>query len=215
MAQLRRPEAIRAAVRLDARTLELGQPGDSLAIGRVHTPGQPVGQLGMKRLRTALLDLALDLIPDLAGNARSQVKLCQRRAQVQARAADHDRAPPLCQQPVDLKVGELAVAPGAELLGRVDERKQPMLEPSALLPIRRPAQDLEPAIDLDRVAVDRNRILAALAQPLGDRDRNPGLAHRSGSEQGEDLDQNSLISGARRPALGRAAQQALVPPERL
>jgi hypothetical protein len=62
-----------------------------------------------------------------------------------------------------------------------------MLEPGAFLGGRAAAQDLEAAVDLDRVAGDGDGILAALAQALRDGDRDRGLADRVRPEDREDL----------------------------
>ena len=64
--------------------------------------------------------------------------------------------------------------------------EQPVLEPRALRRRRRSAENLEPAVDLDRVAGDRHRVLAALAQQLGDLDRDAGLADRGRAEDRQD-----------------------------
>lgn len=53
-----------------------------------------------------------------------------------------------------------------------------MLEAPPLLLGGRAGQDLEPAIDLKRVAGDGNRVLAALAKKIGDGNGNGGLADR-------------------------------------
>ena len=45
-----------------------------------------------------------------------------------------------------------------------------------------PAEHLQALVDLERVAVDRDRVLAALAQQLGELDRDPGLADPGGPE---------------------------------
>ena len=49
---------------------------------------------------------------------------------------------------------------------------------------RRAGQRLQAAVDLERVGGHRQRVLAALAQPLGERERHRGLAHAGGAEQG-------------------------------
>ena len=62
-----------------------------------------------------------------------------------------------------------------------------MLEQVTLFLAGGPAEDLEAAVDLNRVAVHSGRVLAALAEPLGDGDRHAGLSDRRGTEQREDL----------------------------
>ena len=57
-----------------------------------------------------------------------------------------------------------------------------MLEPLLLLGRGGTGEDLEAAVDLKRVRRDRDRVLPALAQPLGDLDRNGGLADPGGAE---------------------------------
>ena len=46
---------------------------------------------------------------------------------------------------------------------------------------------LEAAVDLKCVTGDCNRVFARLAETLGDRDRDRGLADRRGAEEREDL----------------------------
>ena len=78
--------------------------------------------------------------PRVAGRARadrgvdrrSEVELGQRRPQVQAGAADDDRAPALREQRVDLGVGAFGVRAGREGLGDRHEAEQAVLEPRAL-----------------------------------------------------------------------------------
>jgi hypothetical protein len=60
-------------------------------------------------------------------------------------------------------VGERGEAARRELLVELGDPEQPVLQARALLRARRPGDDLEPAIDLHRVAGDRHRVLAALA----------------------------------------------------
>src|SRR5262245_5929164 len=140
----------------------------------------------MQGRRAALCELTLDLGTHLLGHGRAQVQVSESRAQVQAGAADDDRAPAIRQQPVDLGVGVLRVAPGAELLARIDEGEEPVLEPLLLRRVRRRAQHLETAINLDRVAVDRDGVLPALPQALGQRDRHPRFADGRRAEESED-----------------------------
>ena len=53
---------------------------------------------------------------DRGGDRRAQVELGERGAQVEAGAADDDRAPALREQRVDLRVGALGVGAGGERL---------------------------------------------------------------------------------------------------
>ena len=120
MAQLRRPQLARgprgggssparsSSVRRAIRLRSLGWT--AAASSRV--------ELGVERLRAALGDLALDLVADLRRHRRAQLDVGQRRAQVEAGAADDDRAPACGEQGVDLGVGQLGEAPGAELARR-------------------------------------------------------------------------------------------------
>src|SRR5262249_3671940 len=64
--------------------------------------------------------------------------------------------------------------------------EQPMIEPLTLLRARCAAQDLQPPVHLDRIAVDRDRSLAPLPQALRDLDRDAGLADGRRPEKGED-----------------------------
>jgi hypothetical protein len=69
-----------------------------------------------------------------------------------------------------------------------------VLEPLALLGRRRAAQRLEAAIDLDRVAGDRDRILAAVTQQVGDGDRYGRLPDPGRAEDREDPQSRALRS---------------------
>ncbi len=62
-----------------------------------------------------------------------------------------------------------------------------MLERGALLGRGDAGQRLEAGIDLQRVGGDGDRVLAACAQALGERDGDSGLADRGRAEQGDDL----------------------------
>jgi hypothetical protein len=138
------------------------------------------------RLGPARVDVSLDPSPDLHGDLGPKLDLSERCAQIEARAADNDRPPPLGEQRIDLAAGELGEAPGAELVIDLGDPEQTVLERGALLRGRRARQRLEAAVDLQRVAAQRHGVLAALAQPLGDRDRHPGLAGRGRAEDRED-----------------------------
>ena len=61
-----------------------------------------------------------------------------------------------------------------------------MLETALLGGTRRAAQSLEAPVHLDRVAVDRHRVLAPGSQRLGHGDGDARLADGSGAEQGQD-----------------------------
>ena len=82
-------------------------------------------------------------------------------------------------------MGEVGEPPGRELAVGRDDPDQPVLEPLLLLGAHRPADDLEPRVDLDRVAGHRDRVLPALAQQVGDLDRDAGLADGGRPEDGE------------------------------
>ena len=140
----------------------------------------------MECLGTSLGELALHLMAELVRHRWPQVELRERRSQIQAGPSDHDRPPALGQQRIDLAMCGLGIAAGAELLPGLDERQQPVFELLAFLCRRGAAQSLQPAIDLDRVAVDRDGVLAALPKALGDRDRDSGLSDGGGAEKGED-----------------------------
>ena len=82
----------------------------------------------VQRRRRPALELGRPALAHALRRRRAQVELGQRRAQVQAGAADDDRPPPCGEQLVDLRVRELGVLPDAE--GRVErqERHEPVLE---------------------------------------------------------------------------------------
>ena len=66
---------------------------------------------------------------DLRRNRRAQVQVRQCRSQVEPRAADDDRSPPVGDELVDLLVRQRGEASGAELSRGVDEAHEPVLEP--------------------------------------------------------------------------------------
>ena len=163
----RGPELLASPRRLDAGALKLERPRDPLAVSRVDRRGDVRVELTVERLRATLGDLALDLLAHIGRNRRAQVEVGERGAQVEAGPADHDRPAALRQELVDLRVRKGREPPGAELAAHLDEADQPVLEPRALLGGRGPAQRLESPVDLDRVARDGDRVLAAFAQEIG------------------------------------------------
>ena len=114
---------------------------------------------------------------DRGVDGRPQVELGQRRPQVQAGAADDDRPPALAEQRVDRRVGVRGVGAGGEGLGDRHEAEQAVLEPCLLGRGRRAGEDRQALVDLQRVRGHGDRVLPALAQPLGERDRDGGLPH--------------------------------------
>jgi hypothetical protein len=89
-------------------------------------------------------------------------------------------------------MGLLGEEAGAELVSDLDDPEQPVLE---LLPLPRAgstAEDLEPAVDLDRVAGDRHRVLAAIPQQLTECDDDARLADRGRPEDGDQLHLGAL-----------------------
>jgi hypothetical protein len=129
MAQPRRPQISHTRGRgVEPGALELGQAGDPLAIVRMHPVGQLRVKLGVQGLRPPLRDLALDLVADLDPHRRVQLHLRQGGAHVEAGAPDHDRAPPLRQQRVNLAPGQIREPTGAELFRYIGDPDQPMIE---------------------------------------------------------------------------------------
>ena len=74
---------------------------------------------------------------------------------------------PSSSSEVDLRVRELREAAGRELLGRIGNADQAVFQLLLLIGGRRAAQDLQPAIDLNRVAADGHWVLPSLPQKLG------------------------------------------------
>ena len=74
-------------------------------------------ELGVQCRRSLLRHLLLDLACEpRSGTGGRKVEVAERRAHVEAGAADHDRPPPFRQQAVDLAMGQLGEATGAELV---------------------------------------------------------------------------------------------------
>jgi hypothetical protein len=86
-----------------------------------------------------------------------------------------------------------------ERLGHRHEAEQAVLEPGALGRRRRASQRAEPGVDLERVGGDRDGVLAARAQQVGERERDGGLAD---ARRAEDRDDGQRAA----PAGHRAAQ---------
>ena len=89
-------------------------------------------QLGVQGGRAVLLELRPAARADLGGDGRAEVELRERRAQVEAGAADDDRAPALGQQRVDLGVGGAGELAGARGRGQRQRADEAVLEPLAL-----------------------------------------------------------------------------------
>jgi hypothetical protein len=79
-------------------------------------------------------------------------------------------------------VGERGELARGERLGDRDERQQPVLQPLLFLRRGGPGEELEPAVDLERVGGDRDRVLPVRAQARGDLDRHGRLAHAGRAE---------------------------------
>ena len=74
-----------------------------------------------------------------------QRELGERRAQVEAGAADHDRRPAGRQRRVDLRVGQRHVLADVEGLGDRDEPDQPVLEPACSAALAVPVRVASPS----------------------------------------------------------------------
>jgi len=93
--------------RLQPGSLKLQTACDPLAIVGVDHRRNIGVQFGVQRLGSVGGHLLLDPAPDLIRNRRSQVQVAESGAQVEARAPDHDRAPSLLHQFVDLAMRQL------------------------------------------------------------------------------------------------------------
>ena len=116
---------------------------------------------------------------------RAQLEVGERGLEIEAGAAHHDRAPARGQRRIDLGVSAGRELARREGLGRLDERQQPVLEPTLLRGARRAGQDLKAAIDLQGVGRHRQRVLAAGPEQLRERDGNRRLADAGGAEKGD------------------------------
>ncbi len=139
----------------------------------------------MQRLGASRGQLTLDPLPDGGVGRRAQLEVREGDLEVEAGAAHDDRAAAVLERGVDLRVCEGGELAGREGLARVEEREQAVLEPLTLLRRRGAREQLEAAVDLERVGRHGQRFLASLAQPLGHRDGDGGLPHAGGAEQGE------------------------------
>jgi hypothetical protein len=130
----------------------------------------------VQRLRPAREQLGLPVLAHALGRGRAQLELGERGAQIETGAADDDRCPPLGEQSVYLGVGELRVVGDRE--ARVDRKKrdEPVLQARALDAIGNAGEDLQAGVDLQRVGRHRDRAGAAGPDPLGEGDRDVGLA---------------------------------------
>ena len=112
----------------------------------------------------------------------TQIELRQRRAQIQARAADDDWATPSRERRVDLGVRERHVLPDRERTGNRHEPEQAVLQPRLLRGRRGAGQRAQPVVDLQRIGRDGDRVLAASAQQLRELDRDGRLPDRGRAE---------------------------------
>ena len=130
-AQVRRPELSPALVvrrRRLAVADQFDRAGDPFAVVRVDRIPELGRQGRVQRFRALRLRVAFDLFPERVGDRRAEVEVGQCGPQVEAGAADDDRLPAFGEAAVDLFVGPLPVAAGAELLVDRDEAGQPVLE---------------------------------------------------------------------------------------
>src|SRR5687768_1411350 len=124
----------------------------------------------MESLRTALGEVQLHRLARLGRDRRPQLELGQRRTQVEARPADNDRPAAALDERIDLGVRELGEAACGELIAYVCDSDEPVFEPLSLLSVGCSAENLQAAVDLNRVAADRNRVFASLPQNLSELD---------------------------------------------
>ena len=101
-------------------------------------------------------------------------------------AANQDRSFPLRDQRVDLCPGQFRIPAGAELLINRNEAQQPVLKLCLPDCVGRATEDLQTLVDLNRVAVDCDRVLPTGPQQSAEFDRHAGLA---GAGRTEDRDQ--------------------------
>ena len=166
-----------------ARTIRLRSRGS--IVSAAH--GARAGELGVQRLGPARGELGLPALAHALGRRRAQVEVGERRAQVQAGAADDDRRRARRRASPSISAcASCGVLAGAE--ARVDghERDEPVLEPRALgRASATPVRVSRPRVDLQRVGGHRDRALAARAQAVGERERDGGLADAGRAEEGE------------------------------
>ena len=136
----------------------------------------------MKGRRTACLELAHDALARTRRRRWAQLQVGEGSLQVEASAADQDRAAPFGKRGIDLGVRQRRELSCGEGLRDRHKREQPMLEPLALLRGRGTRQDFEPAVHLEGIRRDCDGVLPTPAQPLGYLDRNGGLADSRGAE---------------------------------
>ena len=122
------------------------------------------GQLGVQRRRALGREPRGVAGADRGVGRRPQVQLGQRGAQVEAGAADDDRAPARGEQPVDLGVGAAGVVAGGGGRGDRQDPEQPVLEPRAVGGARRAGEDLQARVELQRVGRHRDGILPVRTQ---------------------------------------------------
>src|SRR6202035_2228422 len=200
VAKLLAPQLRRSLGRLELAEIEqLQRAHDALPIVGGDAVRRPWGALGETRVKArsaVLLELRGPALAHSLRRCRAQVKLAERRAQVEARAADDQRTPAGREQAVDLGVGELRVLADAEGCVEREKREEPMLERRPLARRRDTREDLEARIHLQRVRRHGDRILAACAQELRERDGDRGLADACRPEQREDLHADRLTARA-------------------
>ena len=118
-----------------AAVQQLESADDALAVGRLDRLGGPRGPAGQHRVQrrgAARLELGDPPLAHALGGDGAQAQLGERGTEVEAGAADDDRAAAGGQQAVDLGMGQLGVLARAERGVDGQEGQQPVLELGAL-----------------------------------------------------------------------------------
>ena len=159
------------------------------------------GELGVQRGRPALGELraaALARIAGSTGGRRSSSASAARRYRPVPPTTIGRR--PAASSAVDLGVGARGERARAGGLGDRQHADQAVLEPRPLGGARRAGEDLQPAVELQRVGGHGDRVLPRGAQALGERDRHRRLADAGRPEDRDHGGTARSIVGGRCPS---------------
>lgn len=195
-AQVMAPQLREALRRRELPHVEqLESPDDPLAIvlpDPLSGPGGAGFEGGVKGGCPVLLKLPEPVLPDPGSRWGCKLEIGESGAQVEAGAADDERPAAGGEQPVDLRVGELGVAPDAEALGDREEGDEPVLEARPLGLGGHPGEDLKTPVDLQGVGGHGDGPLAPREKSIGESEGDIGLADGGRPEEGKDIRRSGL-----------------------
>jgi hypothetical protein len=116
-----------------------------------------------------------------------QRQIRQRRPEIQPGPPNHDRRLPRPERLIDRPMRQRHVLMDREVLRHRHDPKQLMRQDPLLLRRRSPREHVDPFVNLQRIAVDRDRILAPLSKQSGQLHAHTGLPHAGRPEHRKHL----------------------------